>query len=116
MGPVGCTGAAPAAVRRRAGSWGPRCPRRAEPGHGRWYFAVMAAGGGRSAGPGAPGRVRHSGAGGAGLLGPAAVARPAGGRADVDAAAVVGVLAVGDRRPAAAHDGGQLPLDRAPLP
>src|SRR5438874_7552065 len=44
MGPVGCTGAAPAAVRRRAGSWGARCPHRTEPGHGRWYFAVMVAG------------------------------------------------------------------------
>src|SRR5437764_5679575 len=47
---------------------------------------------------------------GRGLLGPATAAGPAGGGQVVDGAALVGVLAIGARRPAAAHDGGQLPL------
>src|SRR5439155_6360640 len=83
-----------------------------------WPVVFRGDGGGvgRPAGPGAPRRLRHARGRGTGGLGPAAVAGCAGGGADVDGAAVVGVLAVGDRRPATAHDGGQLPLDRPPLP
>src|SRR6266702_1057210 len=69
---------------------GARCPRRTEPGHGRWYFAVMVAGvDGRRV------RVRRGGF--------------------ATRAAAVGVLAVRARWPVASDDGGQLPVDRVPV-